>query len=511
MAPLEVSTTRGGMTEGTLSDLEETGEGEAEPGVRAGATRARRSLWVRLVNSLAGRLLGLTIAVVLFAEALLFTPNLARFHDAWLQDRVNLAQVAALALDAAPDRRLESSVEQSLLDQAQVKRIALRRPGDRDTLLESIGEIPSGARLVVYDYTEADFAQPSLWALETLFAPEGRVLRVVKAPRFDTGDVVDIVMNEAPLRAAVRQYAMDLLVVSTAVSVIAGALVYAILIFLLVRPMRRITQNVEAFRRRTTDASRLMPFTRRRDEIGRAQRAIRAMQMAFQANLRQRERLAALGGAVARISHDLRNMLATAQLVTQRIAESQDPDVRAAAPRLERAIGRAAGLAESAMRYGRAEEPAPVLQKVALEPAAREAFADALATFPDVRQVIGQGMDAAVIADPDMLHRIFANLMRNAGQALREAREKEPSRPCRITVSARQEGPRIVIEIADTGGGLPKRTLDRLFEPFSHHRAEGSGLGLAIARELAAAQGGELTLRRTGPEGAAFELSLNAA
>jgi signal transduction histidine kinase len=466
-----------------------------------------RGPWhARLANSLAGRLLGLTVLVVLLAEILVFAPSLARFHADWLRERANLSYVSALA---TRDSGAGPALERRLLAAAQAQRITLMS-ADGETLTLGAATVPEERRRL--DFTSITGFGSWLWAMDTLWAPAGRTLEVTVRPRRASGDEVVMVLQEGPLQRATQAYALELAGVSTLVSFVAGALVYGVLIFAFVRPMRRLTRNVERFRRRPADATRVMPISRRRDEIGRAERTIRAMQADIQASLRQRERLAEMGGAMARVAHDLRNMLATAQLVTQRIASSSDPEVRAAAPRLERSIGRAAGLAASALRYGKAEETPQVFRAVSLETAAQEAFAEALAGFAEVKGQLGPGAHAQVIADPDHLHRLLVNLIRNAAQAVRTASAHDPDHPRRVTITAQPSGAKVAITVTDTGCGIPAKAQERLFEPFASGRSgEGSGLGLAIARELARAQGGDLALISTGPEGTQFQLILPAA
>jgi signal transduction histidine kinase len=478
-----------------------------EPNQDPAGEETPRGPWPsRLINSLAGRLLGLTILVVLLAEILVFAPSLARFHADWLRERANLAYVSALA---TRDSGAAPALERRLLAAAQAQYVTLE---DQDGAILRLGATPPPANLRQLDFTEVTGIGGWVWAMQTLWAPPGRNLEVIVTPARGSGDRVTLVLPEAPLQRATRAYALELAGVSTLVSVLAGALVYGVLIYAFVRPMRRLTRNIERFRRRPSDATRFMPISRRRDEIGRAERAIRVMQAEIQSSLRQRERLAEMGGAMARVAHDLRNMLATAQLVTQRIASSTDPEVRAAAPRLERSIGRAAGLAASALRYGKAEETPQVFRAVSLEAAANEAFAEALAGFSEVKGQLGPGAHAQVIADPDHLHRLLVNLIRNAAQAVRTASAHDPDHPRRITVSSQPSGAKVAIRIADTGCGVPAHAVKHLFEPFVSGRGgEGSGLGLAIARELARAQGGELELITTGPQGATFQLTLPAA
>ncbi|HYD87094.1 MAG TPA: HAMP domain-containing sensor histidine kinase [Vitreimonas sp.] len=474
--------------------------------------QARRSApWRRareFVDSIAGRLLGLTALAVLAGEIFVFAPALAGFHEAWLRERINLAQIASLALEVSPDLEVAESLEFELLNNAEVQRVAMQREGERVLLLED-PTAPSDEQLVTYDYTNASGFQRFSWAVQTFLAPPGRVLRVLATPRYENAEFIEIVLNEAPLKRALREFAERFARVSMLILIAAGALIYVTLTAAFVRPMRDLTQAIERFRDRPEDVSIAFPRSPRTDEIGRAQRAAADMAEQVRNALRQKERLAALGAAVARIGHDLRNMLSTAQLVADRLAQSQDPAVRQLAPRLERTIDRAAGLAASTLKYGRADEDPPVLQKVAVADAVDEASADALIAFPEIVAKQDIEPNLACVADPDHLHRILVNLMRNAGKAMSEHPRKDKTLLIR---GVRIEG-RCEIELVDHGPGVRETLRERLFEPFisAAPEAGGTGLGLAIARELTRAMGGELELTRTGAEGATFQITLPAA
>lgn len=470
-----------------------------------------RGLWRRVrdfATSLAGRLLAITAATVLLGEAFIFAPALAEFHQNWLRERTNLAQVAALALEVSPDREIAESLEYELLINAGVQRAALQRQGERVLLLEDPAASPTG-ELVTYDYTDADALQRSLWAFETFFAAEGRTLRVLARPRFESGEFIEIVLTEAPLKQAMSRFASSFVRTSMLILLLAGALVYTSLTIAFVKPMHDLTEAIERFRDRPEDVSIAFPRSRRQDEIGRAQRAAADMAEQVRNSLRQKERLAALGGAVARIGHDLRNMLSTAQLVADRLSRSEDEEVRRLAPRLERTIDRAAGLASSTLKYGRADEKPPELQPVYVATASADAAADALVGFEDVRYREDVEPGLRCIADPEHLHRILVNLMRNAAQAMAGECKVEKT----LTLRAARFGGRCEIEVIDKGPGVREDLRSRLFEPFisAAPEAGGTGLGLAISRELTRAMGGELTLTRTGAEGSTFKIELPAA
>jgi signal transduction histidine kinase len=460
-------------------------------------------------ESLAGRLLVLSTAAVIFTELLIFGPGLAGFHETWLRDRINLAQIAALALEVSPDTDIADSLEYELLTNAEVQRVAMQRAGERELLLGDPGA-PLGGPLTTFDYTHASRWQRYWWAIDTFNAPEGRVLRVIARPRFESGDFIEIVLNEGPLQRDMRAFARRFALISSLILIAAAALVYGALTSLFVLPMREFTAEIERFRDKPEDVSISFVRSRRADEIGRAERAAHDMAEQVRASLRQRERLAALGSAVAKIGHDLRNMLATAQLVADRLAKSEDPTVRQVAPRLERTIDRAAALASSTLKYGRAEEAPAQLQRVVLAPAAEEAALDALTGFEDViyKAEIEEGL--AVRADPDHLHRILVNLIRNAAQIMQA---KDAPRGKIVIVRAIALGDRGEIDVIDRGPGVRVELLEKLFDPFVTADADsgGTGLGLAISRELTQAMGGDLVLQRTGAEGATFRIVLPTA
>ena len=278
----------------------------------------------------------------------------------------------------------------------------------------------------------------------------------------------------------------------------------------LVRPMQRITRSMERFRVDPEDPAAHIMLSGRRDEIGRAELELDRMQADLRAALHSRARLAALGEAVAKINHDLRNMLTSAQIASERLAALKDPKVSQALPRLERALDRAVRLASDVLAYGKTQEPAPEIRTLPLGPVVEMAAEDAGLSEDGVRLVDEIPAGAQVSADPDQLHRILANLMRNA----REAIEQQEGRlaPGVIRVALAQADGTSVVRVADNGPGVPERARERLFQAFAGStRPEGAGLGLAIARELALGHGGDLALAETGPDGAAFELRLPGA
>ena len=122
---------------------------------------------------------------------------------------------------------------------------------------------------------------------------------------------------------------------------------------------------------------------------------------------------------------------------------------------------------------------------------------------PDTRAGARNERNLSVDGDPDQLFRVLLNLVRNAAQAL-EGNPDPASMQIRVT--GRREGAVAILEVSDTGPGVPQKTREHLFEAFqTSGRPGGSGLGLAIAAELVRAHGGNIQLVE-GTIGATFRI-----
>jgi hypothetical protein len=333
------------------------------------------------------------------------------------------------------------------------------------------------------------------------------VMRVV-GPAPMGGEYVELVMDELPLRRAMVRYSVDILLISLLISCITAALVYLALHYMFVRPMRRITANMTAFRADPENPDRIIAPSRRADEIGVAERELATMQAELASMLHQKSRLAALGLAVSKINHDLRNLLSSAQLFSDRLAKIPDPGVQRFAPKLMHALERAIAFCQSTLSYGRVQEPPPDRRQIMLEPLVEEVH-EALNLGPDapIRWISAVERGLVVEADYDQLYRILLNLTRNAMQALESRDSRDPGRD-QIRVTGRREGAVVVIEVSDTGPGFSEKAREHLFEAFQGStRPGGTGLGLAIAAELIRAHGGEIRLVE-GTIGATLRLTI---
>jgi len=443
-------------------------------------------------HSLSVRLFWLTILVVLAVELIVFVPSAANFRMQWLEDRAQAARIASLAVEAAPSRDVSMELSDNLAETAEILGLAEIEDGMRIQILPPSAPIPQP--VIPIDLRQGGLVSGMADTIGVLFAPDNRTLLIIDVGARD-GRVIEVLVPEQPLKDGLWAFGWRILMISLLISLAAGGLVFAVLFFFLVRPMRRVTRSVEQFRDDPGAWTRRLPPTTRRDEIGRAQNALSDMETAVSESFRQRERLAELGEAVARINHDLRGSLASAQLVSDTLQRSEDPRVKRAAPRLERALERAISLATQTLQYGKASAPRVDRQPCHLAMILEEAAQEALVNSHDIGWSNEVDSRLTVLADPDHLHRISTNLIRNAAEAMSN----------RGNVCVRLEG--ACLQFQDTGPGLPEEIQASLFKPFgSKGKRGGTGLGLAIARDLARSMGADLRLGKTGPEGTCFEL-----
>jgi hypothetical protein len=476
-------------------------EATSEPGAIDSALRPARKPRV----GLSGKLLLLTVLFVMVAEILIYVPSVANFRLNWLSDRLAAAHTAALVLDAAPSGMVPESLAKQILNSIGARAVAMKMGNQRRLL--AAADVPSEIA------QDIDMRQRSWWhsimdAFETLLTcKQGDVMRVVGSAPMG-GDFLEIILNEQPLCKAMWTFSVNILMLSLAISCITAMLLFFALHYLLVRPMWRITENMIAFRADPENPSRIIAESGRQDEIGTAEEELGVMQRELASMLHQRSRLAALGLAVSKINHDLRNLLASAQLFSDQLSTSPDPKVQRFAPKLMRALERAIAFCQSTLSYGGAQEAAPERKTIEVEPLIEEVH-EALGLGLDVpiRWIVAVERGLTVEADHDQLFRVLVNLARNAVQALETRGARDPARD-QIRITGRREGSVAVIEVSDTGPGVPEKARAHLFQAFQGSaRAGGIGLGLAIAAELVRAHGGEIRLV-PGTIGATFSISI---
>ncbi|MBK4214941.1 HAMP domain-containing histidine kinase [Paracoccus caeni] len=455
------------------------------------------------LNTISGRFAALTIIFVMLAELFILLPALSSFRLDYLESRLERAQIASLAL-LATDESLASDLESELLQNAGVFNVVLRRNDIRQLVLSS--PIP-GPVSATYDLRDAGVMNSIDDAVGTLMNKENQVIRVIGSPVNQAGQLIEITMQTAPLRAGMIEYGLRLLAISAAFSILTAILLNLAVQRLVLVPIRRVISHMSAYASAPEDPRHIIIPDARLAELRNAESALEAMQKTVTSSLKQKERMAQLGQAVAKISHDLRNILTTSQIFADRLEDSADPKVRRAAPKLVNSITRAVNLCETTLAFGKAEEPAPTLSRFNLSQLAIEVIeAETLAGEAAGKVDFLSDIPASLIirADRDQLYRVLTNLARNARQAIEGA-----GAPGTVEIGAGESDSEWWIRVGDTGPGLPEKAREYLFKPFTGSaRKGGTGLGLTIAADLIRGHGGSLNLIRSDEEGSEFMIHI---
>ena len=456
-----------------------------------------------MLTSLSGRFLILTVLFVMVAEVLIFVPSIARFRLDYLTERLERAQIASLAL-LGTDAMIEPEIERELLQNAGVLNVVLRRDALRQLVLSA--PLPGPVEATV-DLRDPAATSLIAGALRQFFMPAGGVVRVIGEPANGGGLQIEAALDTAPLRAAMIDYGLNILVLSAVISAITAACLFLAVRRLMVLPIRGLVRHMRRYADAPEDARRVIEPASRVRELRAAEESLRDLQTQLAQSLRQKERLAQLGGAVAKIAHDLRNILTTATLLGDRLEAVDDPTVKRIGPKIVASLGRAVSLTEGTLAFGRAEEAPPRLEMLPAAPLLDEVCeAERLAlTEADAIAIHTEAPPGLTLrGDREQLYRVLGNLVRNARQALQAA-----GRGGEVVVSAAEEADAWTLRVADDGPGLPPRAREGLFEAFKGSvRKGGTGLGLAIAAELVRGHGGTLELERSDDAGTVFRVTL---
>jgi len=441
--------------------------------------------WSRLSR----RVFLLVAALVTACGILVHLPSLVAFRTDYLKHRLIDAYMATIALRAGGT--LTAAQQAMLLEQAHLIGIEVQSSG---------AELRLGAPAPVERDIRLDREPPGqslLCTLSVLFGQSQGLLRVSGAPPGEQGVWIAVTLEATALQRALRRQAIEALLLSVAISLFTAGLVQLGLMRLLLRPIERLTAQLAAFH---TDPYNTPPpqLISRADEIGELQCSLAAMEAEVQTALKREARLAALGGAVARIHHDLKSILATVSFASTRLVDAADPRSRQLTELLGQSVRRAVNLCASTLDLARGETPVVQRERIDLATLCIQAAA-AAARPPEFQVTVNVPVSAAIHGDPERLARVLGNLLANSREA--------GAQQVRLTTCSTAAG--WAIEIADDGPGVPEAARTRLFEPFTGSvKAGGNGLGLATSRDIARAHGGELELVRSGAHGACFRLTL---
>lgn len=455
---------------------------------------------------LAGRLTVLIIAFVMTAEVMIYVPAVANMRFNWLRNHISAAYTAALVLDAAPQAMLSDSFTRDLLNSVGARLIVMEKNGTRRILASA--DRPSKV-------DEVDDLRLSSWpsllggAFRTLTAPDGRVLTFFSAAPVG-GSAIEVTMDEAPLKQAMDAFSRRILIYSLIVSGIVATLVAFAMNLMILRPVRRLTTSIMDFGADPADRTRIIVPSNRAHEIGQAERALAVMQEALALEISQKKNLANLGLAVAKINHDMRNMLSAAQILSDRLVNVTDPLAQRLAPKLVATLDRAIRFCQATLTYGRAVDEPPRPRPLALRAVVAEAAETVTPLANGAVQIandVPDGLD--LMADAEQMFRVMLNLLRNGVEALERA-GASPGRLPMVTVQAWKESATTIIEVSDNGPGIPPALRPKIFSAFQNSsRPGGTGLGLAIVADLVRGHGGTITLVSEPDDcGARFRITL---
>ncbi len=454
---------------------------------------------------LAGRLIALIAGFVLIAQIMIFVPAISNMRFNWLRNHLSSAYVAALTLDASP-AGVSPALATELLRSAGARQIAITRGGTRQVLAARGAAVKVDA---TYDLRDSSWPDLLGAAFAALTAPPGRTLTLLSAAP-TSGSVLEVTMDEAQLTEAMHAFARRILIYSLIVSVIVAALAALALHRMILRPVRQLTGSIVDFGVDPGDRTRIISPSGRNHEIGQAERALAVMQEALVLELGQKKHLADLGLAVAKINHDMRNMLSSAQILSDRLAGVPDPLAQRLAPKLVATLDRAIRFCQATLTYGRAADEPPRPRRLDLRTVVAEA-AETVAPMAHGHVRIDNAVpaDLEVTADAEQMFRILMNLLRNGVEALERA-GAAPGRLPVVEVRAWRDGAITTIEVSDTGPGVPPVIRGKVFSAFQNSsRPGGTGLGLAIVADLVRAHGGTVELAPDRDDaGALFRIKL---
>ncbi len=456
---------------------------------------------------LSSKLLLLTIGFVMLAEMVLFVPSIALERQNWLTERTQQAGLLAQALTGVPDYEASEVLTQQFMADTDVMLMAAKRDGMTELMLGAPPE--AAANMVEIDMRVPQRFPSLITPFQDIFSNGEGTLLVKSISPVPGQDTLELLIPREKLRMALVDYLKRIFWLSLIIAIITGGLIYWAMSALIIRPVKRLAEEMTAFRENPERRRAVHKRPKRKDEIGQLEREFIDMKQSQRAAFRQRERLAGLGLAVAKINHDLRNVLTSALLISDRLSMNPDATMSTMGERLTRTVERGIGLTEDVLSYSKAETADPQIQDTRIAFTIGEAAADVIAQFPGTQFRNTVDTELMVRTDPDHAYRIFHNLFRNAAQAM--AAHGGTNR--RLQVGAEMRDGLAELRISDTGPGLPDRAKENLFQAFSSAQAhsantKSTGLGLSISKELAKAQGGDLNLMSSDESGTRFLLTL---
>ncbi|MCE3242218.1 MAG: two-component system sensor histidine kinase ZraS [Deltaproteobacteria bacterium] len=226
----------------------------------------------------------------------------------------------------------------------------------------------------------------------------------------------------------------------------------------------------------------------------------------LEAEVAQRDRLSALGNMAATVAHEIRNPLNSVSMGLQRLKgefrPTQDEEEYSRFIELMRGeVQRLNSIVEEFLSLARPLEikPEPVRIDELLKEMAVLVESDAKSKKVEIKVVVPPELPAAWV-DRNYFKQALLNLILNGMQSMPHGGL--------LTLEAKVAHGKMVVIVADTGDGIPKDILPRIFEPYFTTKTKGAGLGLSIARRIVEAHGGTLTVDSAVGQGTRFQLAV---
>ncbi len=442
------------------------------------------------------------------AEAIIFIPSAAMFRQTWLQKRAEAAGLLTLAIEGVPGYEGGEMLSKKFMHDTDVSLVVQKRIGPNGESMSQLvlGAPPDTDKIIIADLRTKRRLPLFRESFRDFFSKGDAYIRVLSEPSVQGVESLELLVPQKALKMALTDYSRRVLLWSLAISILTGLMIYAALSRMIVRPISKLARGLARFRqdprKHLADDKPIL----RQDEIGQLENEFIDMKDGVRLAFQRQERLATLGMAMAKINHDLRNVLSSTQLISDRLLMAKEDSIKGMGERLERVVGRGVNLCEATLKFSQSVEELPKPRSIRIALLIEEAATDSMAEAGKVKFVNDVDSNLKIMADPDQTYRIFHNLFRNAVQALL-ASNVEAKNILKVKASIKDD--KVRVQVIDTGTGLPKKAQENLFKAFtSSARSGGTGLGLTIARELARAQGGNLILDKTGPEGTIFIVGL---
>lgn len=299
-----------------------------------------------------------------------------------------------------------------------------------------------------------------------------------------------IILPPDAMTAPLRRYLLQGLALVIGLAILIGIPFAIVIEWLVIFPLRRMVSDMTAFARDPYGNSSSQTVLTHQNIISEARDAFDTMTTATRNELVQRDKLASLGEAVAKINHDMRNVLSSAMLLSDTLEQSKDPRVASAGPVVSQAIQRAVDLCSNMLVY--LQQPKPVQTS----PVEMAKLISEIQT--GIGTTIHYSGPAMLVVDGGEFFRLLHNLVSNAASA----------GATQIEITVWRAGQLTIIDITDNGPGMTAAARKTLFKPFAGSTRGSSGLGLSIARDIALAHGGDLRLSRSNADGSEFRLRL---